>query len=175
MREYQQAPRVNEPKDMRMWGCEDTNKHTEYMNLRIRGCEDTRLETSTHKPKDMRMWGCEVTNKYLEYMNLKIRGCKDARIQARTHEPKDMRMRGYKHLHRCKIHISISISRSIYLYTWSIYLMILCSLHLYSGARYTKHYPFSPWFSVKQCSNDCNQMLGGKRVREEKRLPHIVK
>ena len=27
---------------------------------------------------------------------------------------------------------------------------------------------------MKQCSNDCNQMLGGKRVREEKRLPHIV-
>ena len=93
----------------------------------------------------MRMWGCEDTNKYLEYMNLKIRGCKDARIQARTHEPKGMRMRGYKHLHRCKIHISISISRSIYLYTWSIYLMILCSLHLYSGARYTKHYPIFQW------------------------------
>ena len=32
-------------------------------------------------------------------------------------------------------------SRSMYLYTWSTYLMILCSLHLHSGARYTKHYP----------------------------------
>ena len=34
---------------------------------------------------------------------------------------------------------------------------------------------FSPRFSMKQCSNDCNQMLGGKHVREENRLPHIVK
>ena len=34
---------------------------------------------------------------------------------------------------------------------------------------------FSPWFSVKQCSNDCNQMLGWKYVREENWLPHIVK
>ena len=28
---------------------------------------------------------------------------------------------------------------------------------------------------MKQCSNDCNQMLAGKRVREENRLPHTVK
>ena len=65
MQEYQQAPRVtNEPKDMRMWVCEDNKKHTEYMNLRIRGCEDnTRFKVSTHKPKDMRMWGCEHANK----------------------------------------------------------------------------------------------------------------
>ena len=34
---------------------------------------------------------------------------------------------------------------------------------------------FSPRFSMKQCSNDCNQMLGGKCVREENRFPHIVK
>ena len=26
---------------------------------------------------------------------------------------------------------------------------------------------FSPWFSMKQCSNDCNQMFGGKHDREE--------
>ena len=32
----------------------------------------------------------------------------------------------------------------------------------------------SSWFSMKQCSNDCNQMLGGKRVRQENRLPHII-
>ena len=31
------------------------------------------------------------------------------------------------------------------------------------------------WFSVRQCSNDCNQMLGGKRIREENQSPHIVK
>ena len=34
---------------------------------------------------------------------------------------------------------------------------------------------FSPLFSMKQCLNDCNQMLDGKRVREENQLPHIVK
>ena len=34
---------------------------------------------------------------------------------------------------------------------------------------------FSPWFSMKQCSNDCNQILGWKHVREENQLPHIVK
>ena len=38
---------------MRMWGCEDTNKHTEYMSLRIRGCEDA----STHEDKDLKMRG----------------------------------------------------------------------------------------------------------------------
>ena len=27
---------------------------------------------------------------------------------------------------------------------------------------------------MNDCSNDCNQMLRGKRVREENRLPHIV-
>ena len=140
MQGYQQAPRVQEPKDMRIWGCEDNNKHTEYMNVSTRGCEDTRLQESIRKPKDMRMRGCEDTNKYLAYMNLRIWGCKDAGIQACTHEPKDMRMRGYKQLHRCKIHISISIS-TIHI-SLSIYLMMLCSLHLYSGARYTKHYPF---------------------------------
>ena len=43
MRGYQQAPRVNKPKDMKMCGCEDTNKHTEYMSLRIRRCKDTKL------------------------------------------------------------------------------------------------------------------------------------
>ena len=35
MRGYQQAPGVHERKNMRMWGCEDTNKHPEYMNLKI--------------------------------------------------------------------------------------------------------------------------------------------
>ena len=34
---------------------------------------------------------------------------------------------------------------------------------------------FSPWFSVKHCSNNFNQMLGAKRIREENRLLHIVK
>ena len=48
-RGYQQAPRVHKPKDMRLYGCKDTNKHTEYMSLRIRGCEDTRLQTITHE------------------------------------------------------------------------------------------------------------------------------
>ena len=34
---------------------------------------------------------------------------------------------------------------------------------------------FSSLFSMKQWSNDCNQMLCGERVREENRLPHCVK
>ena len=34
---------------------------------------------------------------------------------------------------------------------------------------------FSPWFSLKQCSKDWNQMLDSKHVTEENRLCHIVK
>ena len=34
---------------------------------------------------------------------------------------------------------------------------------------------FPSWFSMKQCSNDCSQILRRKRVKEENRLPHIVK
>ena len=30
-------------------------------------------------------------------------------------------------------------------------------------------------FEAKQCSNDCNQMLGGKHIREENHFPHAVK
>ena len=33
----------------------------------------------------------------------------------------------------------------------------------------------SPWFHMKQCSNDTNQMLAGKVVREENHLPHVIK
>ena len=69
----------------------------------------------------MKMWRCEDTNKYLEYMNLRIWGCKDARIQARTLEPKNTRMQGYKQLHSCKMHISISIS-TIYISVYMIYI-----------------------------------------------------
>ena len=56
---YQQVPRVHEPKDIRMWGCEDTNKHPEYMNLGIWRCEDAGIPTSIYKdnPNDKRMWG----------------------------------------------------------------------------------------------------------------------
>ena len=43
MWEYQQASSVHEPKDMRMWGCEDTNKHPDYLNVRTQRCEDARL------------------------------------------------------------------------------------------------------------------------------------
>ena len=55
MRGCQQAPREDEPKDVRMWRCEDTNKLTGYMSLRVRGCEDTRLQVSTREPEDMKM------------------------------------------------------------------------------------------------------------------------
>ena len=55
MQGNQQATEVREPKDMRMWACEDTNKHPEYTNLRIRGCGDTGTQVSTHEPEDMRM------------------------------------------------------------------------------------------------------------------------
>ena len=96
MRWYQQVPRVHEPKDMKMWGCEYTNKHTDYMSLRIRGYGDMRLQASTHKPEDMRMQGCKWG-----HMNLRIWGCKVARIQASTHEHKDMRIRGCKDTSKC--------------------------------------------------------------------------
>ena len=67
MRGYQQAPRVHEPKDIRMRGCEDINEHTEYISLRIKGREDTRLQASAHQPEDMRMQGCKRG-----HMNLRI-------------------------------------------------------------------------------------------------------
>ena len=126
------------------------------MNLRIRGCKDTRLQASTHKPKDMRMWGCEDANKYLEYTNLKIWGCKDARIQARTHETKDMRMQGYKQLHRCKIHISISIS-TIYVSVYMIYIsndtmkstfIFWCTIHQTLPKKLSKK---GEYFAKKNC------------------------
>ena len=59
MRRYQQAPRINEPKDMRIRGCKDTNKDTEYISLKIKGCDDTRLQASTHEPEDMKIQGCK--------------------------------------------------------------------------------------------------------------------
>ena len=34
-------------KGMRMWGCEDTNKHREYMNLRILGTKNAMITIST--------------------------------------------------------------------------------------------------------------------------------
>ena len=34
---------------------------------------------------------------------------------------------------------------------------------------------FSPTFSMKQCSNECNQMLIGKHLREDNGLLYIVK
>ena len=43
MQEYQQALEVYKAKDMRMRGCKNTNKHSEYMNLWIWGCEDTNM------------------------------------------------------------------------------------------------------------------------------------
>ena len=111
MQEYQQAPGVHEPKDMRMWGCKDINKHSEYIKLRIWECADARIPTSirstwtsgygdvryqhapvVHKPKDMRIWGYENTNKHPKYINLKIRGCEDTRFQASIHKTEEMRM-----------------------------------------------------------------------------------
>ena len=81
MRGYQESTRVHERKNMRMWGYEDTNKHTEYLRLRIRRWEDMRLQANIHEPKtheeyedasmqmtahksqDMRVEGCEDTSK----------------------------------------------------------------------------------------------------------------
>ena len=83
-------------KDIRTWGCEDTNKHTEYTSPRIRGCEDTRLLASTHEPKDMRMQGCKRG-----HMNLRIWGCKDATIQASTRGHKDVRTWRCKDISKC--------------------------------------------------------------------------
>ena len=93
MRGYQQAPRVHETKDLRVWGCDNISKHPEYINLRawgcedahrihepkyrIRGCEDMRLQASTHQPENMRMQGCGWG-----HMNLRIWGFKNARIEA---------------------------------------------------------------------------------------------
>ena len=53
-------------------------------------------------------------------------------------------------------------------------------VNIISSNKYTLYYTnfralFSPWFSMKHCSNDCNQILGGKSVKEEKWLPHTVK
>ena len=86
MRGYQQALGVHEPKNMKMWGCEGTNKRTEYMSLRIKGCEDIKLQASTHEPEDMGMSGWE-----------------DARIQASTQEPKNMRIWGWEDTNKSNI------------------------------------------------------------------------
>ena len=94
---------------MRMWGCDDINKHLEYMNLRIWGFEDSRITASTrstwnweyeyarmeryqqahriHEPKDKRMWGYKVTSKHTPTW-----AYEEARMQARAHESEDMRM-----------------------------------------------------------------------------------
>ena len=69
MRGYKQTTGVHESKDMRMWGCEDINKHPEYMNLRIWGCEDLRIQVNTHKYKDIMMRGYKQVQdiKYADY------------------------------------------------------------------------------------------------------------
>ena len=59
MEGYQQAPRLHEPKDMMIWGCEDINKHIEYMSLMIGGCEVTRLQANTHEREHMTMQRCK--------------------------------------------------------------------------------------------------------------------
>ena len=59
MQGYQKAPGVHEHKDMRMCGCEDTNKRTEYMILRIREYEDKRLQANTRESEDARVQGCK--------------------------------------------------------------------------------------------------------------------
>ena len=90
MRGYQEAPGVHEPKNMKMWWCEDTNKHTEYMSLRTKGYEDTRLQASTHEPEDMGMQGCEDTSKYTQTL-----GYKDARMQGYKQVHRNLRIWGY--------------------------------------------------------------------------------
>ena len=114
MQGNQQAPRVHERKDMRMWGCNDTNKHSEYMNLRTwgvrkRGCQQARR---AHQPKDKRMWGYEVATistpepedmrmQGLKWgqMNLRIWGCRDLSEGTWTWGYEDVSMRGYNQVH----------------------------------------------------------------------------
>ena len=69
MQGYRQTPVVHESKDMRMWRCEDINKHPEYMNLRIWGCENVRIQVNTHKHKDIMMRGYKQVEdiKYADY------------------------------------------------------------------------------------------------------------
>ena len=85
--------KTHEPEDMKMWGCKDTNKHPEYMNLRVRGCEDEKIKASTHKHKDMR-----------------IRGCKDKSRGTGTKVFEDMRMWGYKQYVTCRLKIQKNMS-----------------------------------------------------------------
>ena len=81
---------INEPEDTRIWGCEDTNKHTwtwGYKDLRMRRYQQAHMS--------LRIWGCE--DKRIQasiYESKGIWGCKDARIQASTHKHEDMRLRG---------------------------------------------------------------------------------
>ena len=84
MRGSKQAPGVHEPKDMKMWGCKDIDKHPEYMNLRIRG---VRMRGYQQAPRvhELRIWGCE-----------------DARIQVNTYKHKNIRMQGYKQVQDIK-------------------------------------------------------------------------
>ena len=43
---------THEPKDTRMWGCEDTSKRTW-----IWGYEDASIQANTYEPEDVRMQG----------------------------------------------------------------------------------------------------------------------
>ena len=102
MRGYQQAPRVHEPKDMRMWGCKDTNKHQEYMNLktyegaRIRGYQQA---PGVHEPKDMRTWGYQQADRVHEPKDKRMWVYEVTSKHTRTWGYEDVRMRGYKQVH----------------------------------------------------------------------------
>ena len=50
MRGYQQAHRVHEPKDKKMWGYDAVRKH-----IRTWGHGDAWMQVRGHEPEDMRM------------------------------------------------------------------------------------------------------------------------
>ena len=50
LRGYEQAHKIHEPKDKRMWGYKVTSKHTPTW-----GYEDAGMQAMAHEPEDMRM------------------------------------------------------------------------------------------------------------------------
>ena len=50
MQGYQQAHKVNEPKDKMMWGYEVTNKHTQAWRY-----EDAGMEVWVHESEDLKI------------------------------------------------------------------------------------------------------------------------
>ena len=62
--------------NLMIWGCEDSNKHPEYM--KPWGCEDARILKSTRSQgyEDVRMRGYKQASTH-EHKDIKMRGCED--------------------------------------------------------------------------------------------------